>query len=314
MIVITGAAGFIGYNLLLSLRGMYDIVVIDNNIGRLVRKGHKNITYLSVEDSYLWLGMNTPRIEYIIHLGARTDTTEKDQEIFNRLNLTYSKFIWSFCSEENIPLIYASSAAVYGDGELGFDDDLVEDCLTPLNPYGWSKLLFDSWALDQEKKPPYWTGLRFFNVYGPHEDHKGRMASVVWHFYNQIKETGGVKLFKSHVNDCEHGEQMRDFIFIRDIINVIFWFMLGNKKPSGIYNLGTGVARSYNDLAKAIFKTLGKKEKIQYIDMPEDIRSSYQYFTEANIRSLRKNGYDNDFHSLEDGVDTYIKLLENENC
>lgn len=314
MIVITGAAGFIGYNLLLSLRGMYDIVAIDNNIGRLVERGHENITYLSVEDSYLWLGMNVPRIEYIIHLGARTDTTEKDQEIFNRLNLTYSKFIWSFCAEENIPLIYASSAAIYGDGEFGFDDDLVEDCLTPLNQYGWSKLLFDSWALDQEKKPPYWTGLRFFNVYGPHEDHKGRMASVVWHFYNQIKETGGVKLFKSHMDECEHGEQMRDFIFVRDIINVIFWFMLGNKKPSGIYNLGTGVARSYNDLAKAIFKSLGKETKIQYIDMPEDIRDSYQYFTEANIKSLRRNGYDKNFYGLEEGIDFYIKQLENENC
>ena len=313
MIVITGAAGFIGYNVLLSLRGLYDIVAVDNNIGRLVKKGHQNITYLSVEDSYLWLQFNVSSIEYVIHLGARTDTTEKDEKIFDMLNVNYSKFIWSFCAEEKIPLIYASSAAVYGDGGSGFGDFIEPEGLHPLNPYGWSKLQFDAWALDEDKTPPFWAGLRFFNVYGLHEDHKGRMASVVWHFYNQIKETGGVKLFKSHREDYLHGYQIRDFIYVRDIVNTIFWFMMGNRE-SGIYNLGTGRGRTYNDLAKAIFKSLGKEENISYIDMPEDIRDSYQYFTQAEMGKLRSIGYNKAFTSLEDGIDTYIKVLENENC
>jgi ADP-L-glycero-D-manno-heptose 6-epimerase len=317
MIVITGAGGFIGYNMLKSLYGMYDIVAVDNNIGRLVKRGLQNITYLSVEDSFLWLQFNAPAIEYVIHLGARTDTAEKDVRIFDQLNVNYSKFIWTFCTEERIPLIYASSAAVYGDGALGFSDGELE-WYHPLNPYGLSKFRFDIFAdlqkSEENSTPPFWAGLRFFNVYGPHEDHKGRMASVVWHLYNQVKETGGVKLFKSHRDDYMHGYQMRDFIYVRDVVNVILWFMMRASRTSGIYNLGTGKARTYNDLAKAIFKSLGKEENIQYIDMPEDIRDSYQYFTEAPMDKLRNAGYDKEFRNLEDGIDEYITLLEDENC
>jgi ADP-L-glycero-D-manno-heptose 6-epimerase len=318
MIVVTGAAGFIGYNVFESLHFMFDIVAVDNNIERLKNKGFHNITYLTVEDSYLWLEFNAPKIEYVIHLGARTDTAEQDVELFNRLNLNYSKFIWNFCTENQIPLIYASSAAVYGDGSFRFSDDddpNYEWDYYPLNPYGESKYWFDNFVINQayEATPPFWAGLRFFNVYGPHEDHKGRMASVVWHFYNQIKETGGVKLFKSHKEFCEDGEQMRDFIYVRDIVSVILWFVMG-KRNSGIYNIGTGKARSYNDLAKAIFRSLVEKENIQYIDMPEDIRESYQYWTEAEMDKLRKAGYTNEFRSLEDGIDEYITLLEDENC
>ena len=324
MIVVTGGAGFIGYNLVKKLieTGHKEIVVIDNgwdNIQRFqiravkdILVGFDKVECMTVEDSFLWLGMNVSKIKHVIHLGARTDTTEKNEKIFNELNIRYSKFIWSFCAKNNIPLIYASSAAVYGDGRLGFNDDTVEQYLTPLNPYGWSKLLFDDWVSVQDETPPHWAGLRFFNVYGPYEEHKDRMASVVWHFYNQIKETDKVNLFKSHKEDCEHGEQKRDFIYVQDIVDAIFWFM--SKTPFGIYNLGTGKARSYNDLAKAIFKSLGKEENIQYIDMPEDIRDSYQYFTEANLRNLRSTGYNKVFTSLESGIDKYIKLLENENC
>ena len=312
MIVITGAAGFIGYNVLKSLRGLYNIVAVDNNVERLIEKGHKGITYLSVEDSYLWLEFNAPAIEYVIHLGARTDTMEQDEEVFNRLNFNYSKFIWNFCYEEGVPLIYASSAAVYGDGTWAFSEKTKEMDLKPLNPYGWSKLKFDMWVLNQEEQPPFWAGLRFFNVYGQHEDHKGKMASVVYHLYNQIKETGGVKLFRSHKNECEDGEQMRDFIHIKDIVNVIFNFVMTDKE-SGIYNLGTGNARSYNDLARAVFKSLGIKKNISYIDTPIEIRDSYQYFTEAEMDKLTKMGYRNNFTSLEKGIDLYIKHLENEN-
>lgn len=323
MIVITGAAGFIGYNVLNSLRGLYEIVAVDNNIGRLIEREHEGITYLSVEDSYLWLEFNAPRIEYVIHLGARTDTMETDVELFNRLNLNYSKFIWNFCSNHQVPLIYASSAAVYGDGGFDFSDKL--DCdwdYSPLNQYGESKYQFDIWVRDQlnldnddcveVNEPPFWAGLRFFNVYGPHEEHKGKMASVIWHLYHQIKETGGVELFRSHKYECDDGEQMRDFIYVNDIVKVIFHFVM-TQKASGIYNLGTGYARSYNDLARAIFRCLGIKENISYIDIPIEIRDSYQYFTEAVMGKLKKIGYRNNFTSLEDGIELYIKYLENEN-
>ena len=318
MIIITGAAGFIGYNVLKSLIGMYDIVAIDNNIERLViwnsirKDGHENITYLTVEDSYLWLGLNHPKIEGVIHLGARTNTMETDIDVLNRLNLNYSKFIWNFCTENKIPLIYASSAAVYGEATFGFSEHLEPESLEPLNLYGESKLNFDAWVLDQKEQPPKWQGLRFFNVYGPHEDHKGKMASVVWHFYNQIKETGGVKLFKSHKYNCEDGEQMRDCIYVKDIINVIWWFLM-TERESGIYNLGTGNARSYNDLASAVFYSLGKKENISYIDTPIEIRDSYQYFTEAEMGKIKRLGYRTKFTSLEEGINKYIMYLNNEN-
>lgn len=322
MIVITGAAGFIGYNLLLSLKDKYNIVAIDNNIIRLVERKHQNIKYLSVEDSYIWLQFNAPQIKYVIHLGARTDTTEKNTKIFKKLNLDYSKFIWSFCSEEKIPLIYASSAAVYGDGFYGFNDDepIFNWRYYPLNPYGESKYFFDKWVIydqigendDEIKSPPFWAGLRFFNVYGYHEEHKNHMASVVWHFYNQMKKTGKAYLFKSYRVDYPHGCQMRDFIFVDDIVDVIKWFMDGDYK-SGIYNVGTGKPRTFNDVAIAISNSLGISLKLSYIDMPDNIRQSYQYFTKANIKKLRSAGYKKEFTSLENGVDKYIKFLENEN-
>jgi len=329
MIVITGAAGFIGYNVLNSLRNLYDIVAVDNKIERLALwnairyDGHDNITYLNVEDSYLWLEFNAPKIERVIHLGARTDTMETDWKVLERLNLNYSKFIWNFCTENKIPLIYASSAAVYGDGTFRFSDDddpNYEWDYYPLNQYGESKYLFDKWVVQdqidreygKENAPPVWQGLRFFNVYGPHEKHKGKMASVVYHFYNQIKETGGVKLFRSHKEFCEDGEQMRDFIYVRDIVNVI-WFFLMKDNPSGIYNLGTGKARTYNDLARAVFHSLGIKENISYIDTPIEIRESYQYWTEAEMEKLKGIGYDTQFTRLEEGIDLYIKHLEEKN-
>jgi ADP-L-glycero-D-manno-heptose 6-epimerase len=242
---------------------------------------------------------------------------EKDEKIFERLNLNYSKLIWNFCSDYDIPLIYASSAATYGDGEDGFDDEDPILNLKPLNAYGWSKQYFDMYALGNsygKYKPSFWVGFKFFNVYGNHEQHKGKMASVIWHFYNQIKETGGVKLFRSHVDFCADGEQKRDFIYVDDVVNTLIWtYNFRRDVPSDIYNLGTGFARTYNDLAKAIFNSLEKPINISYIDTPIEIRDSYQYYTCAKMDKLSNQMGGSVFLSLEEGINQYIKQLEYEN-
>ncbi len=243
----------------------------------------------------------------ILHLGARTDTTEFDWEVFLELNLDYSKTLFKLCVEFGLPLIYASSAATYGLGEHGYVDshELVPD-LQPLNPYGRSKNEFDRWVLEQEHKPFFWAGLKFFNVYGPNEYHKGRMASVVYHAYNQIAETGSMKLFRSHHPDYGDGEQSRDFIYVQDVVDVII-FLMENRPASGLYNLGTGEARSFLDLVTSTFVAMGKEPSISFIDTPEDIRDKYQYFTRAEIGKLRQVGYHHPFTSLEDGVMNYTR-------
>ncbi len=209
--------------------------------------------------------------------------------------------------EHRIPLVYASSAATYGAGELGYADshDLPFE-LKPLNPYGVSKNEFDKWALKQEDQPPFWAGLKFFNVYGPNEYHKERMASVIFHSFNQIKRDGVVKLFKSHRPDFADGQQLRDFVYVKDVLKVCYWLM-EHRPASGLYNLGTGKARSFADLVKATFTGLDLPARIEYIDMPEDIRDKYQYFTEAKMEKLRAAGYKNAFYSLEEGVVDYVR-------
>lgn len=313
MIIVTGAAGFIGSCLVARLNELghaRDIVVVDdfykdykdaNLEGKAIREWIHRDIFLH------WFEQVPSLISMVIHLGARTDTTEQDVAIFDKLNLNYSKQIWSICVKNQIPLVYASSAATYGDGAFGYDDDhTLVASLKPLNPYGESKQDFDLWALAQENTPPFWAGVKFFNVYGPNEYHKGRMASVVFHTFNQIMKTGEMKLFRSHRPDVRDGEQQRDFIYIKDVVDVLL-FLAEKKPPSGLYNLGTGTARTFYDLASQTFNSLGKPTNISFIDTPEDIRDTYQYFTQANMAKLIAAGYDRPFTSLEDGVHEYVR-------
>jgi ADP-L-glycero-D-manno-heptose 6-epimerase len=312
MIIVTGAAGFIGSCLIQRLNqdNFNYIIAVDDFSDEQKNKnldGKKIQERVDREHFFDWLDANYQEVEFCFHIGARTDTTEFDIEIFNKLNLNYSKKIWKKCFDYQIPLVYASSAATYGLGELGYDDNesLIPQ-LKPLNPYGDSKNDFDIWALKQEEQPFFWAGLKFFNVYGPNEFHKGRMASVIWHTFNQIKKTGGMKLFRSHNPEFKDGEQMRDFVYVKDVVEVCM-FLMHHRRNSGIYNLGSGKARTFMDLVKNTFKAIDNEEVISFVDTPEDIRDKYQYFTEANMSKLKSIGYERPFHTLEEGVSDYVK-------
>lgn len=335
-IIVTGAAGFIGSCMVqyLNEQGFENLILVDKFSEKDKEQNwkEKKFLYLVEREELLdSLAARKLQIDYVIHLGARTDTTEFDYAIHQELNVEYSQDVWNYCTINKVPLIYASSAATYGAGESGYEDDHeLSEKLKPLNPYGVSKNEFDKWALRQENHPPFWAGLKFFNVYGPNEYHKGRMASVIFHSYNQIQKDGVVKLFKSHKEGFKDGEQLRDFIYVKDVVKVIYWMMMqsvvswqlivdseqpSSQQPttynqqftSGIYNLGTGKARSFNDLVKATFAGLDKHPNIMFIDMPEDIRDKYQYFTEANMYKLRHADYREPFYSLEEGIDDYVR-------
>jgi ADP-L-glycero-D-manno-heptose 6-epimerase len=312
MIIVTGAAGFIGSCLVSKLNqiGITNIVVVDDFSKHEKDENLKNKRFNhKVERNKLeqWLSINYQEVSFVFHIGARTDTTEFNKAIFDELNVNYSKMLWDFCLNYEIPLVYASSAATYGLGEFGYEDNHeIIPRLKPLNPYGESKNDFDIWALKQENKPTFWVGLKFFNVYGPNEYHKGRMASVIFHAFNQISEKNEMKLFRSHNPNYTDGGQLRDFIYVKDLINVCVYLMK-TKPESGIYNLGSGKARTFLDLAKNTFKALNKEVKIEFIDTPVDIRDKYQYFTEAKMDKLIHSGYDVPFHTLEEGVKDYVK-------
>lgn len=318
MIVVTGAAGFIASAVagFLNENGFYDLILVDDFSKTIKQRNYQNKKYnqlIDREDFIDWFENHASKIDFVIHLGARTDTTEFDYSIFEKLNVSYTKSIWNICTKHSISLIYASSAATYGLGEFGYVDshEIVEK-LKPLNPYGVSKNEFDRWALKQQNCPPFWAGLKFFNVYGPNEYHKGRMASVIMHSYNQILEKGQVKLFRSHRPDFEDGKQLRDFVYVKDVASVIL-FLIQNKPQKGLYNVGTGQARSFLDLAVSTFKAMDKEVKIEFIDTPLDIRDKYQYFTEAEMGKLKNAGYKKDFTSLEEGVKDYVQnyLMKN---
>lgn len=312
-IVLTGAAGFIGSCLLSDLSVAYpshDIVIVDD-FTRSAKDANyqgKSFSQKVPRTEFIdWLQDNASEVAQIYHLGARTDTAEQDVSLFDELNVGYTQAIWNLCVEHEIPLLYASSAATYGSGEHGYHDshDIVSD-LTPLNPYGRSKNDFDIWALAQEQQPPHWYGVKFFNVYGPNEYHKGRMASVIFQTVNQIRETGEMKLFKSHRPEFKDGEQSRDFVYVKDV-NQMCLHLMKAIPENGLYNIGTGQARTFYDLASATFVALGLEPKIGFKDTPADIRGTYQYFTEADMDKLRSTGYDSPYYSLEDGVKDYVQ-------
>jgi ADP-L-glycero-D-manno-heptose 6-epimerase len=312
MIVITGAAGFIGSCIAgtLNAKGTTNLILVDDfskteKDANLAGKHCAEKVERSEFDA--WMTAHGDQVTHVLHIGARTDTTEFDKAIFDELNVNYSKMVWNHCVRLQIPLVYASSAATYGLGELGYDDNEADmPKLQPLNPYGWSKQWFDMWALEQTSTPPHWYGLKFFNVYGPNEYHKGRMASVIFHTFNQVNENGSMRLFRSHNPNYTDGGQMRDFVYVKDVVSVIEFLMEGSAK-SGIYNLGSGKARTFLDLAKNTFYALDKEPYISFIDTPEDIRDKYQYFTEANMQKLIDQGYSKPFHTLEEGVKDYVK-------
>lgn len=318
MIVITGAAGFIGSYFLGFLNELgYEHLIIVDDFSRVDKaNNYQNktfITKINRNDFIQWLHENPYEVKQIFHFGARTNTTEFNTAIFDELNVNYSKAIWNYCAQYQVPLVYASSAATYGLGEHGFEDNhQIVDKLQPLNPYGVSKNEFDKWALQQKQQPPFWAGLKFFNVYGPNEYHKGRMASVVFHAYNQIKAKGSMNLFRSHNPQYKDGEQLRDFIYVRDVAKVAD-FLMQQQPTSGLYNLGTSKARTFVDLAKTVFNALNLQPIIHFVDTPEDIRDKYQYFTEANMQKLIDIGYIEPFTTLEEGVKEYVtKFLQKE--
>lgn len=311
-IVVTGAAGFIGSYLVGHLNALgFERLILVDDFSRPEKAGNLEGKHFAQQidrnDFIEWCSANPGAVQHIFHLGARTDTTEMDYEVHRKWNLEYSKEVWKICAEQGIPLVYASSAATYGGGEWGYSDShAIAARLKPLNPYGQSKQDFDLWALAQTEAPPFWAGLKFFNVYGPNEYHKGRMASVILHAYRQIGETGGMELFRSHNPAYNDGGQMRDFVYVRDVAQMCTWLMEA-QPASGLYNVGSGTARSFLDLAKAVFVALGLPERISFIDTPADIRDKYQYFTEADIGKMAAAGYPYPATSLENGIAHYVQ-------
>ncbi len=318
MIVVTGALGFIGSALLgeLERRGYGELVAVDNfnDSNKFQNIEGKNILQKIDRTEFIsWLETNGNQVQFIFHIGARTKTNEFDWNVLNQLNVNYSKSIWNLCVQWNIPLVYASSAATYSNGEQGFSDDpKTIHQLKPMNPYGESKHIFDLWMMEQTQTPPFWAGFKFFNVFGPNEYHKGRMASVVFHAYNQIQQNGQVSLFKSYKSEYPHGEQKRDFIYVKDVLNVLIYEM-ESRKNSGLFNLGTGTAHTFLELVHAVFEALGIDPNISYIDMPEDIRNNYQYFTQADETRLIQSGYQLGFSNFNLAVKDYVQeyLMKN---
>lgn len=310
-VIVTGGAGFIGSCMVRMLNDMGndDILIVDHIAStekwrNLVGKRYR--AYIPRDEFPEKLKTLTGKVSQVIHMGACSSTTERDFDFLYRNNFEFSKELWRFCAAEQIPFFYASSAATYGAGEMGFDDRKPIDGLRPLNGYGYSKQLFDLWVQRQKLCPAQYAGFKFFNVYGPNEYWKGSMASVIYHAFHQIRETGEVRLFRSYRQDCPDGGQKRDFVYVKDLCRVLRFFM-EHREISGLFNLGTGNARTFTDLALATFRAMGEEPRLQYVEMPEQIREKYQYFTEASMDQLRQAGYGEPFFTLEDGCLDYVE-------
>lgn len=319
MILVTGAAGFIGSNIVASLnkKGYKNIIICDWVDHHSKKKNLEKLIYEKIipPENIIQYLEESKDIELIIHMGANSSTTETNFRLIYNMNTRFSKNLWKWCVNNQVRLIYASSAATYGDGKNGFMDS-EKTSYKPLNFYGLSKYLFDRYAIKQSKKktcPPQWVGLKFFNVYGPNEYHKENMQSVIKHAFDQYLETGKVKLFKSYNNKYLDGKQTRDFIYVNDCVALINW-LIENKNVSGIYNCGTSIGRTFEDLVKAMFKSINISPNIEYIDMPKNIRNQYQYYTRANMKKIQKKGYKNKTLTLEEGVYDYVNnyLLTND--
>lgn len=310
MIIVTGGAGFIGSCIVRTLNdeGIKDILIVDDIASTDKWMNIRNKQYISYihKDEFLSRLDEIPKVEAIIHMGAQSSTTERNFDYLWKNNFEYTKTLWQYCAKKQIPFLYASSAATYGDGSKGFDDTADIDELRPLNGYGYSKQLFDQWVKHQAADAPkQHVGFKFFNVYGPNEYFKGSMASMVFHGFNQILADGEIRLFKSCNPDYEDGKQLRDFVYVKDICAVVMW-MLAHPHVSGLFNLGTGRAQSFQELAEATFHAMGKEPNIRFIDMPEHLKKKYQYYTKAEMGKLRKAGCDHAFKSVEDGVKDYV--------
>ncbi len=320
MIVVTGAAGFIGSNIVneLIVSGYKDIICVDlpGELEKSIYFQHFDSTrFVQHNELFDFIKNNHHFIQYVVHMGANSDTSNPDKSVYVEYNLEYSIRLWDACVEFGLPLIYASSAATYGDGHMGYNDahEVVEN-LQPLNHYGWSKNEFDKYALSAPQKPFYWSGLKFFNVYGPNENHKNGMSSVVAKAFKDISRTKGTRLFRSHRKEYMDGYQTRDFIYVKDVCDVII-FLMENRPESGIFNVGTGVSRTFLDLANATFAAMNVHPKIDFVDTPLHLRDKYQYFTEANVAKLRALGYNRPFYTLEEGVKEYVtQYLQPNKC
>lgn len=312
MIVITGGAGMIGSMIAWKFNqlGRSDLVIADRarHPDQWQNLCHRDYAdYLDKDELLPWLN-NAHHVEAVIHMGAISATTERDFNLLVQDNIRYSQLLWNWCARKGVPFLYASSAATYGDGTQGYGDNSIAG-FRPLNGYGYSKHFFDQWALRQAElgeAPPHWAGFKFFNVYGPNEYHKERMASVALHSFNQFRDSGTVRLFKSDREGVDDGMQSRDFVYVKDAAAVVCWFAQ-TARPSGIYNLGTGIARPFRDLATAVMESTGKTPHITWIDMPDDLKGKYQYYTQADMVKLRQAGYVEPFHTLEEGVRDYVQ-------
>lgn len=318
MLLITGAAGFIAGNLIQRILQISNesIIAVDN-FHDLSKKSRVEVfgrlTLVDRAALQSWLSETNPEISAVFHLGARTDTTEKDEALLTLLNTVYTQELFNYCTKKQIPILYSSSAATYGSGSFGFsDDEQFLNRLNPQNPYAVSKHKLDLWVQNQPSRPPQWYGLKFFNVYGYGEASKQKMASMVFHAFHQIYKTGEIKLFKSEKIGIKHGEQRRDFVFIDDIIDVMIW-LWKSKPQSGIYNVGSGISRTFLDLVNCVFKSMNLPPKVSFINVPVNLKHHYQYYTCAEIHKLEKAGYQQSFTSLESGVPKYIDVLFQEN-